>query len=83
MLQPLYSPVLAPCDLFLFQKVKTALEGLHFESTEDIQISVTQELNDIAQNAFQECYKLWQHLWKRFVQPQGMYFEGDHIVLDE
>jgi len=31
----------------------------------------------------QECYKEWQHCWKRCVQAQGMYFEGDHIVADE
>jgi hypothetical protein len=57
MLQPPYSPDLAPCDFILFQKVKTALEGQLFESTEDIQRSVTQVLKYIAPNVFQECYK--------------------------
>jgi hypothetical protein len=47
MLQPPYSPDLATCDLFLFKKVKTALKEHHFESTEDIQMSVTQVFNDI------------------------------------
>jgi hypothetical protein len=42
-------------------------------------MSVTPVLNDNPQNAFQECYKHW----KRCVQTQGMYFEGEHIVLDE
>ena len=83
MLQPPYSPDLAPCDFFLFQKVKSAVKGHHFESTEDIQRSVTQVLNDIPQKVFQECYKQWQHHWKRCVQAQGTYFEGDHIVVDE
>ena len=55
----------------------------HFELTEDIQRSVTQALRDIPQTAFQEYYKQWQHHWKRYVQAQGMYFEGDHIVVDE
>jgi hypothetical protein len=58
------------------------LEGNHFESTEDIQRSVTQVLNDIPQNTFQECYKQWQHRWKMYVQAQGMYFEGGQIVVD-
>jgi hypothetical protein len=80
MLQPPYSPDLAPCDFILFQKVKTALKGHHFESTENIQKSVTQVFNDIPQNAFRECYKQWQHRWKRSVQAQEMYFEG---VVDE
>jgi transposase len=82
MLLPPYSPDLAPCDLFLFQTVKTALNRCHFESTEDIQRSVTQVLNDIPQNVFQECYKQWQHLWKRRMQAQGMYIEGGHTVVD-
>jgi hypothetical protein len=83
MLQPPYSPDLAPCDFFLFQKVKTALKGRHFESTKNIQRSVTQVLNDIPHNAFQECYKQLQHRCKSCVQAQGMYFKGKHFVVDE
>ena len=33
MLQPPYSPDLAPCDFFLFQKVKLVVSGHHFDST--------------------------------------------------
>jgi len=80
--QPPFSPDLAPCDFILFQKANSTMKGHHFESTEDIQRSVTQALNDIPQAAFQECYKQWQHRWKTCVQAQGMYFEGDHILVD-
>jgi len=59
------------------------VKGHHFESTENIQRPVTQALNYITQNAFQECYKEWQHRWKRCLQAQEMYFEGDHILVDE
>ena len=83
MLQPPYSHDLTPCDFFLFQKVKLAVKGHHFESTEDIQKSVTQALNNIPQTAFQECYKQWQQCWKRCVHAQGMYFEGDRILVYE
>jgi len=41
MLQPPYSPDLAPCDFFLFQKVKSTVKGYRFESTEDIHRCVT------------------------------------------
>jgi len=81
--RPPYSSDLAPCDFFLFQKAKSAVKGHRFGSREDIQRSVTQALNDVPQAAFQECYKEWQHLWKRCVQAQGMYFGGDNIVDDE
>jgi len=70
-LQPPYSPDLAPCDFFLFQKVKLSVKEHHFVSTEDIQRAVTLVLNDVPQNAFQECYKEWQHRWKRCAQAQG------------
>jgi len=83
MMQPPYSPDLASCYLFLFQKAKWAVKGHHFESTEDIQWSVKQVLNDVPQNSFQECYKQWQHRWKRFVHAQRMYFEGDYTAVDE
>jgi hypothetical protein len=81
--QPPYSPALAPCDFFSFQNVNSAVKGHHFESTEDIQKTVTQVLNGIPQTVFQECYKQWQHRWKGCVQAQGMYFEGDHIVVNK
>jgi len=48
------------------------VKGHRFESTEYIQNPVTQAFNDIPQAAFQECYKEWQHRWKRCVQAQGM-----------
>jgi hypothetical protein len=82
MLQPPYSPDLATLQLLFISESKTALKGHHFESTEDIQWSVMQVLNDIPQNAFQECYKQLQHCWKRCVQTYRMYFEGDHIEVE-
>ena len=54
--QPPHSPDLTPC-VFLFQKAKLTMKGQHLESTEDIQRSVTQALNNIPHAAFQECYK--------------------------
>ena len=60
--------------------MKPAVKGQHFESTEDIQRVGMQALNDIPQAAFKECYKQWQHRWKKCVQAQGIYFEGDHTV---
>jgi Holliday junction resolvasome RuvABC endonuclease subunit len=59
MLQPPYSPDLAPCYFFLFQKVKMALKGHHFQSKENIQMYITQVLNNIPQNVLQECNKQW------------------------
>ena len=40
-----YSPDLAPCDFFLFPKLKSKLKGHHFGTMENIQKIVTDELN--------------------------------------
>jgi hypothetical protein len=42
-----YSPDLAPSDLFLFPKIKEILKGGHFDDTDDIRISTTTVLKDI------------------------------------
>jgi len=68
MLQPPYSPDLVPRYFFFTSKIKSAVKGYHFESTGYIHRSVTQTLNDIPNNAFQECFKQWQHHWKGCVQ---------------
>jgi hypothetical protein len=38
---PSYSPDLAPCDFWLFPKLKTALNGQKFADIPDIQRNVT------------------------------------------
>ena len=38
---PAYSPDLAPCDFWLFPKLKNVVKGTHFESVDDIQARVT------------------------------------------
>jgi len=42
---PPYSPDLAPCDFYLFPKLKSKLKGHHFRTMENIQKIVTDELN--------------------------------------
>ena len=39
-----YSPDLAPCDFWLFPKLKTTLKGRRFQSREDIMKKATEEL---------------------------------------
>ena len=45
---PPYSPDLAPCDSFLFPKLKTHLKGHHFGTVENVQAAATRELNNIS-----------------------------------
>ena len=72
-----YSPDMAPCDFWLFPKLKMPLKGTRFESREDIMRNATAQLDMIPQEAFQKCFQQWQDRWKKCVHYQGDYFEGD------
>ena len=75
--QPPYSPDLAPCDFFLFPKLKEVIKGTHFSDVETIKTAVTTELRRIPQDSFQECMNAWQKRMKKCVRLGGCYFEGE------
>ena len=76
---PPYSPDLAPCDFYLFPKLKSKLKGHHFGTMENIQKIITDELNTLTENDFQYCYDRWKKRWNHCVTSQGSYFEGDNL----
>ena len=76
---PPYSPDLAPCDFYLFPKLKLKLKGHHLGMIETIQKTVTDDLNTLTENDFQCCYDQWKKRWNRCVSSQGSYFEGDNL----
>ena len=75
---PLYSPDLAPCDFYLFSKLKFKLKGHHFGTVENIQKVVTDELHTLKENDFQYCYDQWKKR-NHCVTSKGSYFEGDNL----
>jgi len=77
--RPPYSPDLAPCDFYLFHKLKSKLKGHHFGTMENIQKIVTDELHTLTGNDFRYCYDQWKKSWKHCVTSQGSYFEGDNL----
>ena len=76
-----YSPDLAPCDFWLFPKLKTILKGRRFQSREDIIKKSTEEFGSIPEEGFKRCFEKWQRRWEKCVYRQGGYFEGDRIKL--
>ena len=66
---------LAPTDFFLFPRIKTALKGTCFGTTEAIQTAVTKALNEVPVDAFQDAYRAWKSHWQKCVDTQGEYFE--------
>jgi transposase len=73
---PPYSPDLAPCDFFLFPKLKSHLKGHYFGTVKNVQA-----LNNISSEDFLHCYEEWQQRWNRCIRSQGAYFEGDKLHL--
>ena len=77
--QPPYSPDLAPCDFFLFSKLKEVIKGTRFQDSEVIKTAVTRELRVIREESFQECVEACQRRLEKCIRAQGDYFEGDML----
>jgi len=74
---PPYSPDLAPCDFFLFPKLKLRMKGRRFDTIEEIQEESQRVLDTIPKRDFQGCFQAWQKRWDRCIHAKGEYFEGD------
>ena len=57
---PPYSPDLAPCDFWLFPKVKMTMKGKRFESIQDIEAAMTAQLKTLTKEDLQNCFRKWQ-----------------------
>jgi len=76
---PPYSPDLAPCDFYLYPKLKSKLKDHHFGTMENIQKIVTDEQQTLTENDFQYCYDQWKKRWNHSITSQGSYIEGDNL----
>jgi hypothetical protein len=74
-----YSPDLAPCDFFLFPKLKHSLKGTYFQSIEDIKRKTMDLLKGFTQNDIQKCFHAWKECMQHCIEAQGNYFEGDNL----
>ncbi|KAG5321996.1 MOS1T transposase, partial [Acromyrmex heyeri] len=77
-----YSPDLAPCDFFLFPKIKSALKGTRFESMEEVKRKSAELLNVLTKEDFQHCFDQWKKRMERCVARGGEYIEGEHSIVE-
>lgn len=70
-----YSPDLAPCDFWLFPKIKKNLRGKVFDSNEDIINAVNAELAKLKKQDFEECFAKWIYRLKKCIEINGDYVE--------
>ena len=78
---PPYSPVLAPCDFFLFPKLKAFLAGRKYQSRQALGSAIHQYLITVPKSAYRDAFKKWIHRLKLCISSHGEYFEGMKWVL--
>ncbi|UYV64377.1 SARM1 [Cordylochernes scorpioides] len=61
--QPPYSPDLAPCDFFLFPKLKRPMKGRRYATLDEIKTASKEELKKIFKNDFLKCFEDWKNRW--------------------
>lgn len=73
---PPYSPDLAPCDFFLFPKIKKELGGKRFERIQDLAHAVKLITDNISQEEYFNCFQDWCMRLRQCIKVEGNYFEG-------
>lgn len=76
---PPYSPDLAPCDFELFPRMKDALKGRRFTSTDEVKTAATEALKRVSKNGFQETFEKLYKRWQKCIVARGEYFEGNVV----
>jgi hypothetical protein len=71
------TPDLAPCDFFLFPKMKLKLKGRLFDTIEETQTELQRVLDTVIEKDFQEVFQKYRRWWDRCLHAGGNYFEGD------
>ena len=70
---PPYSLDLAPCDFWLFTK----LRGYHYETIEEMKDVVMKVLDILTQEDFHGAFQKLLDLYNKCIAAGGDYFEGD------
>ena len=71
--QPPYSPDLAPCDFWLFPK----LRGCRYETIEGMKEAVTKVIDTLTQEDFHGAFQKLFEQCNKCIAAREDYFEGD------
>ena len=72
-LQHPYSADLAPCDFWLFPK----LRGCRYETIEEMKEAVTKVIGTLTQEDFNGAFQKFWERYNKCIAAGGDYFEGD------
>ena len=70
---PPYSPDVAPCDFWLFPK----LRGCHYEIIEEMKDPVTKVIDTLTQEDFHGAFQMFLERYNKCIAAGGDYFEGN------
>ena len=74
---PPYSPSFAPCDFWLFSKLKGKLRGCRYETIEEMKEAVTKVIDTLTQEDFHGALQKLLERYNKCIAAEGYYFEGD------
>ena len=72
-LHPLYSPDLAPCDFWLFPK----LRGCLYETIEEMKEAVMKVIDTLTQEDFHGAFQKLLEWYNKCIAAGGDYLKGD------
>ena len=73
---PPYSPDLAPCEFFLFLRLKKLLSGRKYQTRKNLGSAIFQCLDSIPRKDYENAFENWIKRLKLCVSHGGEYFEG-------
>ncbi len=79
---PPYSPDLAPCDYFLFPRIKKELGGIRHANLQEMKAAVMRVMRKIPPEDFTSALMSLPIRWMKCVSANGEYFEGCHLPVD-
>jgi transposase len=68
---PPHSPDLAPCDFWLFPKIKLKMKGNRFDTIPEIEATTKERLRALTKDDFQSCFRSWQDRWNKRTGAMG------------
>ena len=75
--QPPYSPDLAPCDFWLFPR----LRGCHYETIEEMKEAVMKVIDMLTQEDFDRASQKLLEWYNKCIAAGGDYLEGDKSLM--
>ena len=76
-IHPPYSLDLAPCDSWLFSKLKEKLRGCRYETIKEMKEAVMKVIDTLAQEDFYEAFQKLLEQYNKCIAAGGDYFKGD------